>query len=126
MSKIRVSDAFYKDDVEIAVALSCCRYFHGSTVPMLQQFQCRAQSYLGQVSDFFICFHIQVVTLLGEQGARRRGERLIILLLKCTWNMGIRQTIPDLRHGENQGLRILWNQMRRTETGEEKSNTDRD
>lgn len=31
----KVSDGFYKDDVEIAVAVSCfCRYFHGSIVPM--------------------------------------------------------------------------------------------
>ncbi len=75
----------------------------------------------GEKGAAYFCLVRYSVTLLGE-----RGERSIILLLKGTWDTGFRQTVPDIRHGENQGSRILGNQTRRTETGEEKSNTDGD
>ncbi len=66
-----------------------------------------------------------------SQGARSEETRRtfnnpLLKRTQGTWNTGVRQTIPDIRHGENQGLRILGNQTRRTETGEEKSNTDGD
>ncbi len=53
------------------------------------------------------------VTVRLEQRTRRGGIQTNLLLMKHkhmeTWSTGVRQTIPDIRHGENQGLRILGN-----------------
>ncbi len=63
--------------------------------------------------------------LSHSAGAEERGvedHKQYFVYLKRAWQTsitGIRQTILGIRHGENQGLRILENQMKRTETGGE-------
>ncbi len=101
--------AFYRGifAVKVKEAWGCKNMTPYNLCNMFQVFQC----------------HIIVTT---PQGARRRGVQTNLPLMKHkhmeTWSTRVRQTIPDIRHGENQGLRILGNkrgelkQVRRNQT----------
>ncbi len=51
---------------------------------------------------YFLTLFLVSRSRRGEQGARRHGEFQTLTLIKQG-----RHSIPDIRHGENQGLRIL-------------------